>query len=103
MPVPTYNIGTKHTVAGFPSNMTLSIPSTTNFHVITEQELKDKNIPYPATNNKSNCDTDEINDDTTIMEWVLGKYPSLKGVRNKSADITLVSMIVAVKKSFNLT
>eukprot|EP00957_Ditylum_brightwellii_P136217 10388714-Ditylum_brightwellii.AAC.1 len=55
--VSMYNIGTKPTVAGFPSNpidldgeiMTSSALSTASFHVITEQELKDKkcHIKHP--------------------------------------------------------
>eukprot|EP00957_Ditylum_brightwellii_P139784 10652064-Ditylum_brightwellii.AAC.1 len=64
MSVPTYNIGTKPKAAGFPSNqidldgesMTSSVPSTTSFHVITEEELKEKNMPYQAHKDTTNCD-----------------------------------------------
>eukprot|EP00957_Ditylum_brightwellii_P138029 10523080-Ditylum_brightwellii.AAC.1 len=62
MPVPTYNIGTKPTVAGFPRNpidrdggsVTSSVPSTTSFHGLTEQELKEKNMHIKHTITQQN-------------------------------------------------
>ena len=62
MSVPIYNIGTQITVAGFLSNpidldgesMTSSVLSTTSFHIITDQELKEKNMPYKVANDTSN-------------------------------------------------
>eukprot|EP00957_Ditylum_brightwellii_P007787 589743-Ditylum_brightwellii.AAC.1 len=63
MLVSTYNnIGTKPTVTGFPSNpinleeesVTSPVPSTTSCHVMIEEEMKEKKIPYQANNDTSN-------------------------------------------------
>eukprot|EP00957_Ditylum_brightwellii_P150545 11463411-Ditylum_brightwellii.AAC.1 len=90
MSVPTYNIGTKPTVVGSASNpinfeeesVTSPVLSTMSFNVMTEEELKEKKIPYQANNDTSN--SDEIKDETATIEWIFNKYPTLQSHRMPS-------------------